>query len=68
MDEIFSFGIQEPTKYRHIKTGNIYLVLGTVLDCTNARDGNKMVFYENDKNQVFVRDLYEFLEKFEKVE
>ncbi|MCW7470751.1 hypothetical protein [Leptospira kanakyensis] len=56
--------------YKHIKTGNFYLKLDEAKNCTNANDGQEMVFYceygkENPKK--FVRDKTEFLQKFEEV-
>lgn len=60
-----------PMRVRHKKTGNIYLFLGEVLDCTNARDGTRAALYlrEGDPGApTFVRELREFWEKFEPVE
>lgn len=50
---------------KHIKTGKIYQVLelGTVLDCTNSRDGTPVKVYYRD-GKFFVRDAAEFNEKF----
>lgn len=55
---------------RHIKTGNKYWFLNTVTDATNARDGNKLALYYSDKvaSVMYVRDLKEFMEKFEVLE
>lgn len=54
-------------KYRNKKSGEIYIVLGEVIDCTNERDGTICILY-NDGKKLFVREKKEFLEKFEKVE
>lgn len=54
-------------KYRNKKSGEIYIVLGEVIDCTNERDGTICILY-NDSKKLFVREKKEFLEKFEKVE
>ncbi|TGL33424.1 hypothetical protein [Leptospira perdikensis] len=56
--------------YKHKKTGNLYLKLDEAKNCTNANDGQQMVYYceygiENPKK--FVRDKFEFLEKFEEL-
>lgn len=49
----------------HKKTGNIYQVISTdVIDCTNARDGTKMVLYTRE-GLYFVREYKEFMEKFD---
>ena len=52
----------EPGLYRNKKTRVVYLATGTRIDCTNSRDGTVVVLYGND----YVRELNEFLEKFEK--
>ena len=37
------------------------------MDCTNSRDGTKVIIYTQvGGSQVFVRDLVEFYEKFER--
>lgn len=49
----------------HVKTGNKYIVLGIVTDCTNARDGEAMMLYRSvTSGQTYVRDLREFQIKF----
>ncbi|TGK77551.1 hypothetical protein EHQ24_18920 [Leptospira noumeaensis] len=56
--------------YKHIKTGNFYLKLDEAKNCTNANDGQKMVFYceyGKENPMKFVREISEFLEKFEEV-
>jgi len=59
-------------KYKHLKTGNIYVAFGEVLNSTNEQDGQKMILYYRDgKNDisdlVFVREIGEFHSKFERV-
>ena len=50
---------------KHKKTGNIYeRAVGTVIDCTNSRDGTKCVLYMRD-GKLFVREEVEFNEKFD---
>ena len=52
---------------RHNKTGNIYMVLKTgAIDCTNERDGTKVVVYapDDDENTIYIRDEAEFFDKF----
>lgn len=53
-------------KARHLKTGNIYTVLGEAIDATNSRSGQSVVIYERD-GRIFVREAHEFAEKFEAV-
>lgn len=55
---------------RHIKTGNMYLVLGYAKDCTNERNGTDVVMYcrEGCPEQIYVREWEEFCLKFEEVE
>jgi hypothetical protein len=56
--------------YRHKKTGNLYLQLDEVKNCTNANDGQKMFFYTEygkENPMKFVREKSEFLEKFVEV-
>ncbi len=55
---------------RHMKSGVLYHVVDLGLDCTNSRDGTRVVIYRNYVgvlNQTFVRELNEFREKFEKL-
>lgn len=59
------------TKYRHKKTGNIYLVFASAVDCTNSRDGTIVIVYRpavTGNEHLYVREEREFYEKFEKVE
>jgi hypothetical protein len=53
-------------KSKHIKTGNIYTVLGEATDATNSRSGHVVVIYARD-GRIFVREVTEFAEKFEAV-
>ena len=64
--------------YRNLKNKNIYFVeSNSIIDCTNNRNGNKMVLYYKlkDNNELdsidwdsgFVREVEEFKIKFEKV-
>lgn len=50
--------------YKNKKTGNEYKVLFTVINCTNAEDGQEMVAYIGG-GKIFVREINEFFEKFE---
>lgn len=50
-------------KAEHLKTGNIYDVVGEAIDATNARDGQVVVVYTRN-GRLFVRDKAEFLAKF----
>jgi hypothetical protein len=55
-------------RVRHKKTGNIYYILGTAINCTNKDDGQDMVVYTSETNEnslLFVREATEFNEKFE---
>lgn len=52
--------------YRHKKSGRIYFYVCASLDCTNSRDGTPVAIYRLG-SQVFVREMVEFLEKFEEV-
>lgn len=54
--------------FRNKKTGKMYDMLYKAIDCTNARDGTRVVVYrkhEDYSGVVFVRELEEFYEKFE---
>lgn len=59
--------------YKHKKTGKLYQVGGfpgiSVINTTNAQDGQEMVMYIDPKNpkKIFVREKKEFNEKFELV-
>jgi hypothetical protein len=52
--------------FKNKKNGNHYQILCEARDCTNSRDGAKVLVYcaVNDSAQVFVRDEAEFYEKF----
>lgn len=53
-------------RFRHNKTGNIYLHLSYATDCTNVRHGTGVVIYCKDDNEhdIFVREVEEFEQKF----
>ena len=51
----------------HKKTGNIYHIIGKIINATNNRDGEEMILYTDGKN-VYSREINEFYEKFEKQE
>nr|DAS70794.1 MAG TPA: hypothetical protein [Caudoviricetes sp.] len=54
-------------QYRNKKNGNIYLVLTLDgIDCTNERDGLKVVIYTNGE-LYFTREYSEFMAKFEAI-
>jgi len=57
-----------PSSAQNLKTGEIYVITGTAIDATNgSEEGRIMVIYErNDKT--FVRDIREFITKFEVLE
>lgn len=41
----------------HIKTGNIYDILNeTIINATNAQDGQEMILYKNKEGMIFVRE------------
>jgi len=48
----------------HDKTGNIYIVIDEVINCTNYRNGQWMYVYQNLEGKKFVRAIEEFHEKF----
>jgi hypothetical protein len=59
--------MKTPSSAVHLKTGELYVIKGTAIDATNGSEGRLMVIYErNDKT--FVRDLREFIIKFEVLE
>lgn len=51
-------------KVIHNKTGNIYYVItDKAIDCTNERDGERVVVYTRD-GMLFTREYKEFIKKF----
>ena len=62
------------TIFQNKKTKKFYKLLGTVINTTNAQDGQVMFVYvplkqeEEEINLTFVRERKEFLEKFELIE
>lgn len=54
----------EGTKFKHNKTGNIYVVISSqAIECTNGRDGIEYVVYTNG-DKIFCRKAFEFYQKF----
>jgi hypothetical protein len=55
--------------FKNKKSGKLYRWLASGIDCTNIRDGTRVVIYrvESDPVGVFVREESEFFEKFEMV-
>ena len=55
--------------WRNNKNQNLYKVLHQAIDCTNSRDGLKVMVYTplEKLGEVFVRDKSEFLMKFTQV-
>ena len=54
--------------YKNKKTGKKYILVSVAIDATNSRDGNKVAVYipcYGTTEPTYVRDLAEFLEKFE---
>ena len=56
-----------PFEVKHLKTGNIYMYLGSAIECTNGREELEYAIYAR-AGKVFVREYTEFWKKFEKVE
>lgn len=54
--------------YIHTKTGNLYKLIGTALDCTNSTEGRRLVLYTRAdiKSTTYARELTEFLNKFKR--
>lgn len=48
----------------HIKTGKTYFMVGMVTNATNENDGQQMVLYYSKNGMCFVREVNEFIEKF----
>jgi len=49
----------------NIKTGRQYKVLNPmVIDATNNNHGRIMVLYQGESGEVYVREKFEFLQKF----
>lgn len=57
--------VQIPEQYRNNKTGDIYKTILAATDCTNKNKGKTMVVYLSQKNnEVYTREITEFLDKF----
>ena len=56
--------------WRNNKNQNLYKILHYATDCTNSRDGVKVVVYcpVDRLEQVFVRDEAEFMLKFSQID
>ncbi len=54
----------ELTEVLHLKTGNVYTFLGSAAVCTNGQEGKYVAVYYAD-GELYVRDLAEFICKFE---
>ena len=46
--------------YKHIKTGNIYKIVGKALNTTNGQKEQEMVIYQNSDGMLFCKELKEF--------
>ena len=56
--------------FKHLKTGNIYILLHIGEDCTNRNEGVEVAVYRyknEDHGKIFTRRLSEFYEKFVEV-
>lgn len=51
-------------KFVHKKTGKVYTVVGSAIDCTNSRADTELVLY-TDGEKWFVREPQEFFQKFD---
>ena len=49
----------------HKKTQEVYYIKDVATNTTNAQDGDIMVIYYNGRGQMFVREQFEFFEKFD---
>lgn len=58
------------SRWRNKKNGHIYVVVMSVINCTNAQDGQLMIVYkrEDSDDLVFCREMKEFYNKFESVD
>jgi len=54
--------------YRNKKNGRLYKKLFEAIDCTNVREGEKVVVYTDGLTKMFVREIEEFNNKFDKVQ
>lgn len=54
-------------RWRSRKNGRTYVARELVTDATNASADRQMVLYEDGVGRPFVRELGEFLEKFERM-
>lgn len=55
-------------RWKNKKTGKRYVIVDTAIDKTNERSGLKVIIYRHeDGNGIFVRELNEFYEKFERI-
>jgi hypothetical protein len=52
---------------RHLKTSNLYTVIGEASNCTNGLEHEVLILYTNDLGKVFARNRNEFWEKFEEI-
>jgi len=62
-----SFNLHLPIPIKHLKTGNCYVALFRMENCTNANIDQVMVAYVamSNPNRMFCREINEFCEKFE---
>jgi hypothetical protein len=54
-------------KVKHIKTGNIYKIVGKALNTTTGQKEQEMVLYQNQNGMLFCKEINEFKEKFTEV-
>lgn len=54
-----------PVLCKHNKTGNLYFLLGIIINATNKDDGQLMGLYQSlETGECFVRELHEYFIKF----
>ena len=57
-------------EYKHLKTGNIYAMLGIGIDNSQGRKGTKVAIYKpitKPTDKTYIRELDEFNEKFKPI-
>ena len=63
--------IEKDKIWKNNKNGNLYGVINTVINATNANDGQVMVLYTSlskTPTSLYVRECGEFIQKFTKME
>jgi len=56
-------------RFKNKKNKKTYIYLSDGIDCTNVREGTRVVIYhpDNNENAIYIREYKEFFDKFQRI-